>query len=73
MIALSCQTMELMNKFKQAREAHPMYRHVPAFQACRCQRRGIRQSTNPKNATIGNRGYVGSAGVLNVIKSVVNV
>lgn len=58
--AFPCQTIELIKKLRQAKAVQIMYKHVPAFQACRCHGNGTRTKIKPKNAKIGYRGYVGS-------------
>ena len=56
LIAFPFHTMELMNTFRQPRPVQNMYRHVPVFQASRCQGKGTTQATKPRNANVEKTG-----------------
>ena len=59
-----CHTIEFMNWFRHPMAVQIMKMHVPEFQACRCQGRGMRTMKKPRKAKMGKRGYVGSEKVM---------
>ena len=60
MRALPCHTIELTKRLRDVNAVQNIKRHVPEFQAWRCQGRGNKTSTAPMKETIGNAGYEGS-------------
>jgi hypothetical protein len=56
LIAFPFHTMELTNMFRQPRPVQNMYRHVPVFQASRCQGKGTTQARKPRNANVEKTG-----------------
>lgn len=57
---LPAQMRELINRMRQPVPVQAMYAQVPEFHAWRCQGRGTKETTNPRNDKIGKRGNVGS-------------